>query len=289
MTSANAWQPHDVDFWKASTESAATNPGTWLYAADRLHRAAQALREILNQDFADMPVLIGRGEPLPIGIGPVMLMLYGLELENLVKGLIIAKDPDKGQSSGTKLAVPVKWHLNTRLFSDAGVALSADEEAQVVRLRTFIDWGGRYPVATDALAMAYAHPTPPPASFTTDDLPMIDVLIDRVRRELVSLLPVRGAFDEAAKQAALRAKRPTVLAGLQQLRQEEKDGMTFFFDDSQPDEPGAALACLCGMQFTFNKRRPGAICGCGTLHVHEEFWDSSLQRTMPKVVQYPAP
>jgi len=175
------------------------------------------------------------------------------------------------------------------VFVDAGITLTSDEKAQVARLRTYIDWGGRYPVATDVMAMAHAYPNSPPASYSTNDLPVIDTLIERVRQELMTALPVRGAFNEAAKQAELRAERPLVLAELQKLRQVEQDGMTFFYDDSQPDEPGAALACFCGMQAVFNKRLPGAICRCGTLYAHEEFWDSSLQRTMRNVVQYPAP
>lgn len=290
MTTPPTWKQKDTDYFFESASAAVQNPGGWLFSADRLRRAATELHKVVDQDFASMRSLVGTFQPAPVEVGSVMMMLLGYTLENLAKGIIVAKDPSAAQGKvkrPTALATDLNRHLDANLLVEAGLALSPDEEAQVARLRTFLEWGGRYPAATDSVKMMYAYPGQPPASFTTADLPVIDALIDRTRETLVATAQVRAAFDEAAVRAKVSAERPRVLAELDKLRSEQTDGMTFYYDDNAADTPGNQLVCCgCGMNFSFNERRPGAICGCGTLYHHVKKWDAALQRDLPTIEEY---
>jgi len=93
----------------------------------------------------------------PAPVWPMYMMLAGLALENLLKGIQIARDPRLVLPSPSKrtalLASTLTRHLDLNLVRDAGVRLSPEEADLVERLSVFVVWGGRYPVPKDALAM----------------------------------------------------------------------------------------------------------------------------------------
>jgi hypothetical protein len=238
VATSNSRTQDDINYWLTATSATAKNPSAWLYAADRLGRAATELRKVVVQDFANLPELFRTLQAPPEDIGPVMFMLLGFELENLAKGLIVAKDPDKTKSNAKKskptaIIAGLASHLNAQLLTEAGIVVSPDEEAQIDRLRTFLEWGGRYPTATDTMKMMYARPNMAPASYALADLAVIDGLIERTRNALIETAAVRAAFDDARRQKQLRDERPAVLAVLEALRKEVQDGITLFYDDAE--------------------------------------------------------
>jgi hypothetical protein len=74
------------------------------------------------------------------------MMLLGLALENLAKGLIVAANPSALQIRGGAVRYP--WgqkHLSVDLLRQAGYVPSADEAALVEILVEFVRWAGRFP------------------------------------------------------------------------------------------------------------------------------------------------
>lgn len=130
----------EAEWWTLVTKGAAQDPTTWLASAQRLDRSA----ELLWQRFTSR-----RGPKWQEDWGdlPAALMLAGFALENLAKGLIIAKEPDR--VGETELA---RWsarsgHEITDLLGRAGVQLRDEAERLTVhRLEYFARWAGRYPV-----------------------------------------------------------------------------------------------------------------------------------------------
>jgi hypothetical protein len=76
---------------------------------------------------------------------PSVLLLYGLALENAVKGLLIAKDTSIVESR-------IKWKMKAgahdlrELFKKADLLITSEEEDLLDALSDAVLWGGRYPV-----------------------------------------------------------------------------------------------------------------------------------------------
>lgn len=73
-------------------------------------------------------------------------MHYGFALENLLKGIIVMKDPSKIRDG--RIGVP-KTHDLVSLAGTAGITLNDDEKKLLSALTTITEWSGRYPVALD--------------------------------------------------------------------------------------------------------------------------------------------
>jgi len=76
---------------------------------------------------------------------PLYMMLYGLAFENLLKGLLVFKNPEKYKDN-------IKWenmkggHDLIKLFNNIDFKLS-DEEIHIMKsLTDAVMWAGRYPV-----------------------------------------------------------------------------------------------------------------------------------------------
>jgi len=76
---------------------------------------------------------------------PTFLLLYGLALENALKGLLVANDP-------TIVVSPVKWKIKggghdlCQLYKKVGFLATADEQELLDALTQAVLWAGRYPV-----------------------------------------------------------------------------------------------------------------------------------------------
>jgi len=76
---------------------------------------------------------------------PSFLLLYGLSIENALKGLLVAKDP-------CIVKVKVKWKISggghdlIELYKESGLLISADEQEVLGALTEAVLWTGRYPV-----------------------------------------------------------------------------------------------------------------------------------------------
>jgi hypothetical protein len=94
----------DAHYWLEQGEATAQNPGGWLYTADALKRAAEVLLAASDADRLKLIEAFSKGtfpsaaEELAEAAGapflsPIYLQLSGLAIENLAKGIAVAKDP----------------------------------------------------------------------------------------------------------------------------------------------------------------------------------------------------
>jgi hypothetical protein len=71
-------------------------------------------------------------------------MLYGFALENLVKGVIVCREPDLVTKDGLR-NWPGQSHDLARLFERAEVSVTEEERAALEIVSQLIEWSGRYP------------------------------------------------------------------------------------------------------------------------------------------------
>jgi len=142
-------QRDQAAFWKEQFALASQPPAWWL-AARRLMRAAEVLWRAHDADLSKIregQVETHKLENLELGLA--WMLLTGLALENLVKAVLLKREPElakpgrmpewPGKGAG-------KGHDLAQLFDRAGVPLSAPERDFMDRLTEFILWRGRYPV-----------------------------------------------------------------------------------------------------------------------------------------------
>jgi hypothetical protein len=228
-------------------------------------------------------------------VGQVFMLLAGLVVENLLKGLAVARRPEIVQPRATNPKRLFDWpgsgHVSRRLAQEAGVELTEEEARVVDRLEVFTTWGGRYPVPLDALKVAPREgETSPPASWSSEDLPILEGLYERLEAELRQTAVDSGERSARADADGRAVRRVELLDELAALEKVELDGVTVFENlGVSGDPPGVASVCaMCKAQFSLNLKRPAAICRCGTLYYGEPGWDGAVKRVTFNVKTYPA-
>ena len=120
----------------------ARDPGTWALSATRLKRAADQLRQ------SAWPEARRRNDVLAATadfmIGPVYMMLMGLAVENVLKAMVIAREP--GNVEEQKLSTLICQHDLRRLWHRVGLRRCPEYDRELTRLETFVVSLGRYPV-----------------------------------------------------------------------------------------------------------------------------------------------
>ena len=181
-----------------SVVGGARNANNWLATADQLLHVVRILDQTGDRTRMEslltgtrMSMLTGSGADIKdihaewlnkfdmsMGCGRVAMMLRGCAVENLLKGILIARDPAKwAEKKATRI---YRWnHDIARLAADAAIDLSPAEQTIAKQLTLFIDCGGRYPTGQTPAE----HGTG--ASWSTDDRPVADGLIARLREMLV--------------------------------------------------------------------------------------------------------
>jgi hypothetical protein len=125
----------DVEFWRRSAIGAAENPLAWRGRAEALWRAAEALLAIHEADIQEHYALLtdasararNIGAPRQEPVANVYMMLAGLALEALVKGYIVATDPNAITSQHGQTALRPKWggkHVGVPLVALANLPTS---------------------------------------------------------------------------------------------------------------------------------------------------------------------
>ena len=302
----------DDEFWINAAVRGARNTDGWMFTADALKRSADVILETVNADrkqwltlAGTMPWLTSPGEyePLPVPVWQEYMLLAGFAIENLVKGIQIARNPAlirPDPSKPQKLLPPTLLkHLDLGLIDATGIKLTTDERDLVSRLTVFVLWGGRYPVSTDALQMrSKSMPDGsmrPPATSLGSDPALVDVLFDRLRAVLMSEIQTARARAEVESAEARKVRRRELLSELVEpdFSRETVDGVVTFTDKRAPspsnaDPGGTSLACCgCSAQMNLTLQVPAAICRCGTLHHAVRFYDGSLKRELMNVESYP--
>jgi hypothetical protein len=289
------------EYWRKAGAGAAKNPSAWLSSADSLHRAAQLLWTQSLEDLEALRHRLGNIQsslevaellPPPNTVAPG-LMLSGLAIENLLKGLAVARDADlRSRIAVTKHLLPPELtsHLSVKLASLALVELSPAERTLLERLATFIDWGGRYPVPKRPEKLAYIQgESEPPTRWSSEDFPLVDQLFHKLRDELVHEARERDMAEEATERANRLAQRPIELEKLEGLEKVTEGEITLFVDTDVEAEPGTAISCVaCGNNFVLDWRTRAAICGCSTLHVAVRRFEAPQKRHVIFAESFPA-
>jgi hypothetical protein len=291
--------PREEQFWVQSGARTARNLAAWHGSGHRLKRAADLLRAQWKADLLEL-YRLRPGGTFPESVGGPMMLLAGFAIENLVKGLLIARDPSvvagKADSPERLVHGVSARHLSVQLCGSAGVQLSAEEEDAVRRLEIFLLWAGRYPVPRDARRLGERHTTAEPqlasaASFSELELDVIDRLFERLAAELEREATQASMDEQEREKAALSERRAELLARLRGIEPVVvHGGQVFEVGDDSRDEPASAVGCAGGCRATFRltPRTPAAICSCGTLHWGEPFYDGSLRRELLRVASYPS-
>jgi hypothetical protein len=184
---------------------AAQSPVGWLLSAENLREAAEAI--IAREDQLLVPYLRAHDaatkEAMVIAYSqgndaghaeinarapnyPPAQMLYAFAIENVLKGLIVANDPDV--INGDKLNAALKDHDLAALAKKAAFDVHVQEVPVLKALSELAVWAGRYPVAIYARDFVSA--------------PNAHELMDYGSRN-----PIMGGFFKRAF-AALEAKLP---------------------------------------------------------------------------------
>ncbi len=127
---------------------------TWGLAAHRLKQAGDVVFDRFRQDADRVvreEVVATQAEftemPMPASL------LYGLALENLLKAIIIDREPTTAAGGLPRQFRGPSGHNLPSLAKRAGLDLSQEEKDLARRLTAYVEWAGRYPVPTRAEGM----------------------------------------------------------------------------------------------------------------------------------------
>jgi hypothetical protein len=157
-------------------------PQRWLENARRLRVVADSIGPLFARDMieaekrpADQRIV----DDLKYSdVGPVYLMLVGLAIESLVKGILVHRDP-RSVVEG-KLSCQLLHHDLPVLFGAAQIRLDPAEKRFVTRLKEAIMWYGRYPVPTKA----QRRKRKPEVFVSASDPDLFDALYERIEVDL---------------------------------------------------------------------------------------------------------
>jgi len=121
----------------------------------------------------------------------VCFMVFGFALENLVKGIIVGRDPTLVSRARLKT-----WHGAghdlVALFRRAGISLCVEDEQTLSRVTRIAEWKGRYPVAMKFYEVSVQDPVIGHIAVTNvwpaDEFARLRHLYDRARAALVETM-----------------------------------------------------------------------------------------------------
>jgi len=163
----------DEDDTKSTFEILGQSPHVWLSSATQLKRAADLVREELKKILSVYPR--GRARYEDLVLFNSYMLVAGLALENLTKGILIGRNPSIVSSVNLDLKSLVNTkggHDLSKLAQQAATDLSPIEIDLVERLAVFVVWAGKYPI--HIRANETNHPT-----FKTTDPELIDKLFEK--------------------------------------------------------------------------------------------------------------
>lgn len=136
-------------------EDTVKEPSSWLRTAQSLKLAAEL---VIDGPLYKSHFMLMRGEDMVIPIPEdevfakhdlllVHMMLAGFAVENLVKGIIVAKKLASAKSG--ELDKRLSKHDLLKLCEQAGIEIQLDETEKnlLKRLSTYTVWAGRYPAS----------------------------------------------------------------------------------------------------------------------------------------------
>ncbi len=181
---------HPEDAKLESVVGGARNPLNWLARAEGHMKASEALSErwanasqrLHLQGMQIMARLIDPPPPTDqidlfdetIGYGFGAMFHRSLAVENLLKGILVKREPEVWVKANPKRLY--EWGHDIReLAAAVHIDLTADEDGVPDNLTRLIMWAGRYPTAMTPEAHGDG------ASWSTDQVRTVTVLTDRLR------------------------------------------------------------------------------------------------------------
>ncbi len=175
------------DFLRTRFEGRGREPLLWGANADLLKRSADIVYESWEVSFEAFRNM-GDGSRLDelawilrdIQLIAVYLMLSGMAVESLLKGIRVGRHPEMVQV-GKKVGGKLGGHNLLQQFNNLEIYISEDEVLLINQLTEYIMWAGRYPVPNlpETLEKREAVPIYP-SSFVPEHKRNIDEIIDRL-------------------------------------------------------------------------------------------------------------
>jgi len=139
MKKKQEFEKYHRDSW----HSLSVDPKTWLMSAEHLKSAADALHKSSLWPAKKEPY-DQKSAVADFHYGPVYMLLAGLAIETLIKGIIVAKHPDFVRQQ--KLSGELTNHNLIDLYRTADLMKSKDTDNLLLRLQNYVVIFGRYPV-----------------------------------------------------------------------------------------------------------------------------------------------
>lgn len=125
----------------------------WVSKANSLRKSALILwtAYMLEEERLDSLGEAALGQSFELGHEDTAMMLIGMAIENLLKGILIARDSSLIENG--KTASRLKTHDLTKLITWAGISIDKYDTQLCALLSDFITWQGRYPVPLESSAI----------------------------------------------------------------------------------------------------------------------------------------
>jgi hypothetical protein len=184
----------------------ARNPNNWLVRAVWLYKSAQVLLEakeatderlwsssLFHMSWLRRPTDEQIREHSltfeeSMGFGMTSVLLRGLAIENLLKGILVQRDADRWVPRPAAANRPLyHWtHDLETLARDADFQLDQEDVRVCRQLTLYVEWGGRYPTA-----MAPKKHGPEGATWKGDDDKRVDMLFTSLREQLQNAIGIK--------------------------------------------------------------------------------------------------
>ena len=133
------------DYWLPMFERVAKEPIVWALQSSSLVKAARLLRPEIDASFASVRTR-NANDSVHAGhdLAPVFMMLMAFAIENLLKGILVRRQPHR-----VTTVQLTKWegggHNLVELAKAAKVTLTRNEIRLLLTLSIHGEWAGRYP------------------------------------------------------------------------------------------------------------------------------------------------
>ncbi len=195
-------------FYDEQFQARLRTPGVWALSARRLRRAAEIIFDHYGKDLRDMEAGVSPVELENLEISGCGTLLYGLAVENILKGILLSTSQD-AIDHGKLRKWPGGGHDLVLLAAEAKITLSVTEEDILKRLSACVRWAGRYPIPKKSEKMGLSQCAYP----SGDSLPMpLEVFeqaaFDAMYIRFESLILVRSKSNTKAGNGAATATHP---------------------------------------------------------------------------------
>ena len=134
---------------KQNTEELFENIGNdslhWLAQAKGLKMIADTILPLLQEELSIPPAIQGTQQKRLAYVGSYML-LTGLAFENLIKGILIGRDPTLVTKEKIESGILTRKGHGITEGAENIISLTTDELQLLNRIEEYLFWAGRYPL-----------------------------------------------------------------------------------------------------------------------------------------------